>query len=85
MSAYRESARSTAIDGAGLIEAVGDEVDPFRTGQRQWIWNGQCDGRTMGTAAEFFVDPERYAVPLLDILTTEDGACLGVPAVIAYT
>jgi len=25
-------------DGAGVIEAVGDGVDPARTGQRVWLW-----------------------------------------------
>ena len=26
-------------DGAGVIEAVGDGVDPERLGERVWIWN----------------------------------------------
>lgn len=72
-------------DGSGVIEAVGEGVAPGRIGQRVWLWNGQRDGRTMGTAAEYFIGPERYAVVLPDALSLEEGACLGVPAVTAYT
>lgn len=46
-------------DGSGVIEAVGEGVDIARIGERVWIWNGQRDGWTMGTAAEYFVGPER--------------------------
>src|SRR6516162_5776521 len=38
-------------DGAGEIDAVGEEVARTRVGERVWIWNGQWR-RPLGTAAE---------------------------------
>jgi NADPH2:quinone reductase len=49
-------------DGAGVIDAVGDGVDPARVGQRVWTWLAAA-GRRWGTAAEWSVVPERQAVP----------------------
>ena len=37
-------------DGAGVIDAVGDGVDPGRMGQRVWVWMAAA-GRRWGTAA----------------------------------
>ncbi len=71
-------------DGAGVIEAVGADVDPARRGERVWIWNGQRDGRTLGTAAEYIVLDQKYAVQLPDSVSLEEGACFGVPAITAY-
>jgi NADPH2:quinone reductase len=70
-------------DGAGVIDAVGEGVDPARIGQRAWLWMA-ADGRPWGTAAEWAVVPERMAVPLPQGVTAELGASLGVPAVTAY-
>jgi NADPH2:quinone reductase len=39
-------------DGAGVIEQVGEGVDPARIGERVWIWNGQF-GRAFGTACQY--------------------------------
>lgn len=50
-------------DGAGVIDAVGEGVDPARIGQRVWLWMAAA-GRPWGTAAEWAVVPERMAVPL---------------------
>ena len=52
-------------DGAGVIDAVGDGVDPARLGQRVWLWLAAA-GRRWGTAAEWTVVPGRQAVPLPD-------------------
>src|ERR1700751_5307324 len=52
-------------DGAGVIDAVGDGVDPARLGQRVWVWMAAA-GRRWGTAAEWAVVPGRQAVPLPD-------------------
>src|ERR1039458_1930079 len=38
-------------DGAGVIDAVGDGVDPGRNGQRVWTWLAAA-GRPRRTAAE---------------------------------
>lgn len=70
-------------DGAGVIEAVGADVDPARVGQRVWIFGAQA-GRPMGTAAEFCTIDDWMAPTLPDSATLEEGACLGVPAVTAY-
>jgi NADPH2:quinone reductase len=70
-------------DGAGVIEAVGEGVDPARIGQRVWLWLA-AGGRRWGTAAEWTVVPERMAVPLPQGASAELGASLGVPAVTAH-
>ena len=70
-------------DGAGVIEAVGDGVDPARVGQRVWLWLAAA-GRRWGTAAEWTVVPQDQAVPLSGGASQELGACLGVPAMTAH-
>ena len=71
------------LDGAGVIDAVGDEVDPGRVGQRVWLFMATA-GRPTGTAAEFTVVPAEQAVPLPDQASFELGASLGVPALTAH-
>jgi len=70
-------------DGAGVIDAVGEGVDPGRIGQRVWLWLA-AHGRRWGTAAEWTVVPDRQAVPLPDGASAELGASLGVPAMTAH-
>ena len=70
-------------DGAGVIEAVGDGVDPARVGQRVWLWLAAA-GRQWGTAAEWSLVPQDQAVPLPDGASLELGASLGVPAMTAH-
>ena len=70
-------------DGAGVIDAVGEGVDPARIGQRVWLWMAAA-GRRWGTAAEWAVVPEQMAVPLPRGASAELGASLGVPAVTAH-
>jgi NADPH:quinone reductase len=70
-------------DGAGVIDAVGEGVDPSRNGQRVWIFLAAAGSR-WGTAAQWSVVPERQAVPLPDSASAELGASLGVPAVTAH-
>jgi NADPH2:quinone reductase len=69
-------------DGAGVIEAVGDGVDPTRLGERVWIWNGHWQ-RTWGTAAQKITLPAAQAVPLPDTVSFETGASLGIPGLTA--
>ena len=52
-------------DGAGVVDAVGEGVDPRRIGQRVWLYFGQR-GRPFGTAAEYCVVPAERAVRLPD-------------------
>jgi NADPH2:quinone reductase len=70
-------------DGAGVIDAVGSEVDPARVGQRVWVWFAAA-GRRWGTAAEWTVVPARQAVPLPEGISLDLAASLGVPAMTAH-
>jgi NADPH:quinone reductase len=70
-------------DGAGVIDAVGDGVDPGRIGQRVWLFMAAA-GRRWGTAAEWTVLPARQAVALPDGVSWELAAALGVPAMTAH-
>jgi NADPH2:quinone reductase len=70
-------------DGAGVIEAVGDGVDPGRVGERVWLWEGQWR-RWQGTAAQWIALPSEQAVQLPDDVTLDLGAGLGIPAMTAH-
>ncbi|MEX0329675.1 MAG: NADPH:quinone reductase [Ruegeria sp.] len=70
-------------DGAGVIEAVGEGVDPARVGERVWIWNGQWQ-RAFGTAAEYVSLPSEQAVFLPNTTSFTEGACFGIPAMTAW-
>jgi NADPH2:quinone reductase len=71
------------MDGAGIIEAVGDGVAASRVGERVWLYECQL-GRAFGTAAEYVAVPAANAVPMPERLSFEEGACLGVPALTAH-
>lgn len=70
-------------DGAGVIEAVGEGVDPGRLGQRVWLWNAQWE-RASGSAATYVALPGAQASPLPDAASFAQGACLGIPAVTGH-
>jgi NADPH:quinone reductase len=70
-------------DGAGVIDAVGEGVDPARAGQRVWLWLAAAGSR-WGTAAEWSVLPAGKAIPLPASASAELGASLGVPALTAH-
>ena len=72
------------FDGAGVIDAVGAGVAAARLGERVWVYAAQWK-RDFGTAAEFVVLPATQAVPLPDGSDFSAGACLGIPALTAYT
>ena len=69
-------------DGAGVVDLVGEGVDPGRLGQRVWLYLAQ-KGRQHGTAAQWTCLPERQAVPLPEGVDFELAASLGVPALTA--
>ena len=71
-------------DGAGVIAAIGPDVDPARVGTRVWLWNAQW-GRAIGTAAAYCALPSAQAVDLPDAVNFAEGACLGIPAQTAWT
>ncbi len=70
-------------DGAGVIDKVGEGVDPAREGERVWLWMA-ASGSRWGTAAQWSVVPQRQAVTLPDGVSAEFGASLGVPALTAH-
>lgn len=71
-------------DGAGLIDAVGAGVTRFREGERVWLYNGQRNGRNLGTCAEYIAPDADLVTPLPDSTTFEAGACLGIPCMTAH-
>ena len=70
-------------DGSGVINAVGDDVDRSRIGQRVWVYGAQSY-RPFGTAAERTVVPAEQAVALPNEVSDELGACLGIPGITAH-
>lgn len=70
-------------DGAGVVDSVGEGVDPIRVGRRVWIYGAQSY-RPFGTAAELTVIPAQQAVELPDEVPDEVGACLGIPGITAH-
>lgn len=70
-------------DGAGVVDAVGEGVDPGRTGERVWLWEAAWQ-RADGTAQEYVTLPEAHAVPLPASASFDLGAALGIPAMTAH-
>jgi NADPH2:quinone reductase len=70
-------------DGAGVIDAVGEGVDPSRIGERVWLYFAAWQ-RQWGTAAQWAVVPADQAVPLPDGVDDDLGASLGIPALTAW-
>lgn len=70
-------------DGAGVVDAVGEGVDPGRTGERVWLWEAAWQ-RADGTAQEYVTLPEGHAVPLPGTASFDTGASLGIPAMTAH-
>ncbi|MDG4836325.1 NADPH:quinone reductase [Micromonospora sp. WMMD967] len=69
-------------DGAGVVEAVGEGVDPDLIGERVWIWEAAWQ-RPWGTSAEYTLVPVRQAVRL-GAAPFELGAALGIPFLTAH-
>ena len=70
-------------DGAGVVDAVGEDVPHDRIGERVWVWEAAWQ-RAEGTAQELVVLPSRQAVRLPDGASFELGASLGIPALTAH-
>ncbi|WP_020662508.1 NADPH:quinone reductase [Amycolatopsis benzoatilytica] len=70
-------------DGAGIVDFVGEGVDPARAGQRVWLWAASWQ-RTSGTAQEYVTLPAALAIPLPDNVSFETGASVGIPALTAH-
>ncbi|MEV4567936.1 NADPH:quinone reductase [Nonomuraea sp. NPDC049419] len=71
------------LDGAGVIDAVGEGVDRGRVGERVWLFMATQGGST-GTAAEYALLDAGRAVALPEKAGFDVGASLGVPALTAH-
>jgi NADPH2:quinone reductase len=71
-------------DGAGTIDRIGEGVTRFRAGDRVWLYNGQRNGRHLGTAAEFIALDADLVTPLPASVPFAAGACLGIPCMTAH-
>ena len=71
-------------DGAGIVDQVGDGVTRLHAGQRVWLFNGQRNGRALGTAAEYISLAEPMVTPLPDDVSFAAGATLGIPCMTAW-
>jgi NADPH2:quinone reductase len=70
-------------DGAGRVDQVGEGVPSDWIGRAVWCYAAQSY-RPFGTAAEFTVVPSDHVAPLLEKVSPEEGACLGIPGITAH-
>jgi len=71
-------------DGAGVVDQVGEGVAAAWIGKRVWLYNGQRNGRWMGTAAEFIALDADLVTKLPDHVSFHQGATLGIPCMTAH-
>jgi NADPH2:quinone reductase len=74
----------THSDGAGVVDRVGPGVAASWLGQRVWLYNGQRNGRWMGTAAEYIALDADLVTRLPDHVSFAEGATLGIPCMTAH-
>ena len=70
-------------DGAGVVEAVGDDVPASLRGKPVWVFCAQ-HRRPFGTASQYITIDRRFVVPLPPGTSFEAGACVGIPAMTAW-
>ncbi|PPF46819.1 NADPH:quinone reductase [Pseudoclavibacter sp. AY1F1] len=70
-------------DGAGVVDAVGEDVDGLVVGDRVWLYLA-AHQRPTGTAQEFTVLPADRVVRLPEGVGFDVAASLGVPAMTAH-
>jgi NADPH2:quinone reductase len=74
----------THSDGAGTVDRLGPGVPAAWLGRRVWLYNGQRNGRWMGTAAEYICLDADLVTPLPDHVSFAEGATLGIPCMTAH-
>src|SRR5438477_5506476 len=74
----------TNSDGAGVVDQVGPGVSRSWLDERVWLYNGQRNGRWMGTAAEYIALSVDLVTELPDHVSFAQGATLGVAAMTAH-
>jgi NADPH:quinone reductase len=70
-------------DGAGRVDQLGPGVPAEWMGRSVWCYGAQSY-RPFGTAADFTVVPADQVAPLLESVTMDQGACLGIPGITAH-
>lgn len=78
-----EPAQVPNQDGAGVVEALGPDVDSALLDQRVWVWEAAHRGPE-GTAQEHALLPAGQVVPLPDNASFDLGAALAVPFLTAH-
>ena len=71
-------------DGAGVVDQVGEGVAAGWVGKRVWLYNGQRNGRWMGTAAEYIALDADLVTELPNHVSFAEGATLGIPCMTAH-
>jgi NADPH:quinone reductase len=71
-------------DGAGVIDALGADVDGVAVGDRVWVTLAAYQRPLSGTAQEYTVVPVERVFPLADDASFELGASIGIPAITAH-
>ena len=71
-------------DGAGIVDAVGAEVQHLTVGDRVWLALAAYQRAAGGTAQQYAVLPADRVFPLPAEASFDQGASLGVPAITAY-
>lgn len=71
-------------DAAGVVDKVGPGVPEHWVGKRVWLYNGQRNGRWMGTAAEYIALNTDLLTELPDYVSFAEGATLGIPCMTAH-
>ena len=74
----------TSSDGAGVVDRVGPMVPDSWVGKRVWLYNGQRNGRWMGTAAEYIALRAELVTELPSHVSFAEGATLGIPGMTAH-
>jgi NADPH2:quinone reductase len=82
-SAPVETTKVPNQDGAGVVDAIGEDVTGFSVGDRVWLWDVAYQ-TSEGTAQQFVTLPVGNVVALPDAESFDTGASLGIPALTAH-
>ncbi|TWD83803.1 NADPH2:quinone reductase [Kribbella amoyensis] len=71
-------------DGAGIVDAVGPDVEGLSVGDRVWVTLAAHERPASGTAQEYTVVPAGRVFPLPEGAGFDLGASTGVPGITAH-
>jgi NADPH2:quinone reductase len=71
-------------DGAGVVDAIGPDVDGLSVGDRVWVTLAAYLRPASGTAQEYTVVPAGRVFPLPGDASFDLGASIGIPAITAH-